>query len=93
MPSPVVKVLIRRSWLVSVSGSARAAVDRPAQAYMALSERYGFSRNEVCRYALEHGFAWRPWRGASADAGVSSFDREAERSCAALGLIRFVRHA
>ena len=27
------------------------------QRYMALSERYGFSRNEVCRYALEHGFA------------------------------------
>ena len=27
------------------------------QRYMALSERYGISRNEVCRYALDHGFA------------------------------------
>ena len=28
-----------------------------AQRYLALSERYHFSRNEVCRYALEHGYA------------------------------------
>ena len=28
-----------------------------AQRYMALAERFRFSRNEVCRYALDHGYA------------------------------------